>query len=133
MADPGSAGGDARGLHFVPGRGVADNAAPRGRISGVSGHDFVISARYCFGFGADSTVSVFISWHGRGEKTLLFRYDPVTEEDLPVIVSVARHRILIAVRDISSLIFRRDRVNNLIITYDIGHVHFPDTDGADKQ
>lgn len=118
------------GLAWTPSTCLTEE---RGRISGVSDHDFVISDTNCSTIAKDASVSVFVSLTDGTERTLLLKYSPVNDEFLPAITPVDRKTVLISIPVIASLIFHRDRVDDLTVRYDIGRIVFPDTDSRERR
>ena len=99
----------------------------RGKITGISGFDFELSETACDILAKDDAITVFISRPGSANKAAVFKYDPGTDE-LPVMTLVDQHTVLISLRSVSSIFFRKYSWEDLAITYNIGDIHYPDRD-----
>jgi hypothetical protein len=97
----------------------------RGRISGVSGFDFESSETDCDTITKTATMSVFASKRGRPKKVLLFKFGPAYADLLPTVSPVDQNRVQISIREISDLIFRRNKPGDLSIDYKIDIVDYP--------
>jgi hypothetical protein len=108
----------------LPGARITED---RGKVSDISGFDFEFSETACDVIAKDDAITVFISRPGAANKAAVFKYDPGSDE-LPVVTSVDRHTVLISLRSVSSIFFRKHSWADLAITYNIGDIHYPDRD-----
>jgi hypothetical protein len=102
------------------------------RFSNVSGYDFEVTHTGCDFIAKDESVRVLVSSGARTQQTLLFKYDPAVQA-LPVVELVGANAFRISVPRISSLIYRRDRWENLSFDYDIGSIEYPESALDSKQ
>ena|ERR1700761_8222234 len=97
-----------------------------GSFLGVAGYDFEVSETACDVLAKDDAITIFASATGKTEKIAIFTYEPGVEE-LPEIVAVDTHAARISLRSISSIFFREERIGDLPISYNIGHIDYPST------
>jgi len=96
------------------------------KISNLSGFDIEMSETDCSTLGEDAAVSVFIAKTGEKRKTLLFKYGPASYMSLlPTISLPTPDVLLIAVPEVSDVIFQMEKWRNLSIDYDIGLISYP--------
>ena len=96
-----------------------------GRIPNRSGFDFEISETDCDTLAKDAAISIFASKVGQTRRTLLFKYDPAGVNPYPAITSIDRHSIQVTVPRVSEVIFQRNDLEGLSVTYDIGAIDYP--------
>ena len=95
------------------------------RIPKISGYDFEITETDCDAIAKESWISVFASKQGDGDKTLLFKYDPIYYEPIPEITPLDGNTAKISVPKIAVLLYQRDKWQSLRIHYDIRAIVFP--------
>jgi len=98
----------------------------RKTVYDVPGFDFEISETDCDTLSDDASVSVLASKHSEAKKTLLFKYNPLWFEPMPLITSLDQRTVRISIPRVISLFFQRDHWEGLSITYDIGVVDYPE-------
>jgi len=102
-------------------------------ITDLAGLDFTIRETACAGLGSSDRIDVSVARTGRGGKTLLFQYDPGGYPGpLPVISRPDPRTIHIAIPRVSEILLRQDTWQGMSVTYDIGHVTYPDPEPAKK-
>ena len=103
-------------------------------LSNVSGADIEVVYTNSDTLAKQEDMSVYISasnsrasWVPKGlrKKTLLFRYDPGTENPLPSITSPAPGQLIITIPRVSSIALQRTRWEGVLIAYNIGRVDYP--------
>lgn len=101
---------------------------PRGKVSDLSGHDFEISDTNCDTLAKDDAINVFASKTGKGDKTLVFKYDPggPMGDVAPQIRLIGPNKIRISVTKIASIFSWRAQLEDLYVVYDIGKIEYPD-------
>jgi hypothetical protein len=67
------------------------------------------------------------------DTALLFEYVPAGTGPIASVIAVGEHAVKVSVPWISSQHFRRHRWKQLVVTYDIGTVDYPDTDPDPKK
>lgn len=108
------------GLAWAP---FTCTAEARERFANVSGFDFEVSETDCDTVAKDASISV---QDGPHEQNSALKYGPTGVNALPVITSVGPHEVQISIPRISDLIFRRDKLADLSVTYRIGVIEYPD-------
>lgn len=93
-------------------------------IRNLSGLTFQVSEEDCDGFGASgSSMSVFVARTGDGDKTEVFKYEPIYFVGLPKIdFFPSEKRIAISVAWIGSIYFQRHRWGDITVDYHIGRI-----------
>jgi hypothetical protein len=97
----------------------------------LPGGDLRYRQRSCIGrqpampVAKDTSISVFASRPGQTRKVLLFKFGPAYADLMPVISSVDQHTVQITIREISDLIFRREKFSDLSISYKIDVIDYP--------
>ncbi len=108
------------------------------RIVDISGYDFEIVDTDCDALAKEEFVSVYVSKTEGNKnpllarllrrKTLLFRYDPgMWNSPLPLVTASGPNKILVSVPIVSSVLFQRRDWEHAHISYDIGHIDYPET------
>lgn len=91
-----------------------------------SGVNFEISETDCDLLAKDVGMSVLASEKGDWRQTLLFKFTPIDETELPDIKVDAQHAtILISIDAIGDVFSHLDHWRGMAIKYDIGHIYYP--------
>lgn len=94
------------------------------KMSGMSGHDFLISQTTCAGIGkGPAEISVFASEAKR--RALIFKYERMhdgSRDAEPVVTPVDDRTVRISVKHVAMVICRAERWDTLAIEYGIGRV-----------
>lgn len=97
-----------------------------GQTSGQAGHYFEVSETSCSGIGkGPAEISVFATKHRRGKKTLIFKYESMSDgsrDAEPVVTSIDDRTVRISVKHVAMIICLTRRWETLAVEYDIGRV-----------
>jgi hypothetical protein len=100
-------------------------------LTDVSGADIEVKYTNSDALAKEETISVYISEARSNRltfrhKTLLFRYDPGSEDEpLPSIASPTPNRLLISVPRISSISYKQTQWRGITVAYQIGRIDYP--------
>ncbi len=97
-----------------------------GQTSSQAGHYFEVSETSCSGIGkGPAEISVFANKHRRGQKTLIFKYESMSDgsrDAEPVVTSIDDRTVRISVKHVAMIICLTRRWETLAVEYDIGRV-----------
>jgi hypothetical protein len=116
----------------------ACSSVTRGKLGNVSGWDLEIEQTSCDLVTREEAISVYASTHVPpgsrtkwfARRTLLFRYDPESADDLlPSFEATGPDKILISVPAVSSISVENRILGKTTVNYQIGRVFEPDPTG----
>ncbi|MFI4999906.1 MAG: hypothetical protein ACHQK9_08515 [Reyranellales bacterium] len=94
-------------------------------ISNLAGFDFEIVRTDCSTIAKTASMSVTISRLGQSHQTTILRYDPAWNDDGPEITAIDQHTVRISIPKMRYIDFSMNRVGELNIVYDMGHILNP--------
>jgi hypothetical protein len=97
----------------------------RASIVDLSGYDFSIRETNCDAIGKSDWMSVYISHTGKSEHALIFEYDPMEQNPIPILSFDPEGNFLITIASVATVLHEEHEWRGRKITYKIGKEYYP--------